>query len=141
MSTDFEQTLSTDLGAIPALADAFAEWAEEAGVAAGTVFQVNLALEELITNVILHGLGPGAPGRISLRVRRQDDVLEMELRDDAPPFDPFQLPPPVLTQGIEEREVGGLGVHFVRTLMDEWHYAREDGHNLVRLRKVLEAAP
>lgn len=137
VTTDFEQTLGTDLAQIPRLADAFGAWAAGAGVEAADVHRVNVVLEELVVNAIVHGLGASRPGRVRVRVRREGDALEAELRDDAPPFDPFEIPPPSLTASLEEREIGGLGVHFVKTLMDEWRYAREGGENVVVLRKRL----
>jgi serine/threonine-protein kinase RsbW/sigma-B regulation protein RsbU (phosphoserine phosphatase) len=137
---DFEQTLGTDLAHIPELAKAFDAWAARAGVATGDAYHVNLVVEELVTNVIRHGLGIGHPGTISLRVRQSaEQVLDIELRDDAPPFDPFEVPPPSLTADLDERAVGGLGVHFVRAFMDEHRYLREGGHNVVLLQKRLKA--
>ena len=138
---DFEQTLGTDLARIPELAQAFDAWAGPAGVATGEAYHINLVIEELVTNVIRHGLGEGRPGTICLRVHRlEGPELSIELRDDAPPFDPFEVPPPSLTSDLDERAVGGLGVHFVRALMDEHRYLREGDHNVVLLRKRLKAS-
>ncbi|WP_129781731.1 ATP-binding protein [Peristeroidobacter soli] len=139
MDLSFERRLVTDLRDIVALADDVARWGEAAGLAEATVFQVNLVLDELITNVIMHGLGVGQPGCIVVRMERAGDVLDIVLIDDARPFDPFSIAPPDLTADIERRPVGGLGVHLVRTLMDAWHYARMDGRNFVSLRKHLFA--
>ncbi len=135
---DFEQRLATDLAGISALAVSFAAWGEHAALTEKDIFQINLVLEELVTNVIVHGLGTGQPGWIWLRVVHCGDCLTIELRDSAPPFDPFQVPPPKLTGDLDEREVGGLGVHFVRTMMDEWSYSRDSGENVVSLRKMLD---
>ena len=137
VNADFEQTLGTDLAAIAPLADAFSVWAHAARIAPSQAYHVNVVLEELVTNTILHGLGEGRPGRMRVRARRLGDVLEAELHDDAPPFNPFEMPPPNLVAALDERAVGGLGVHFVRTLMDGHAYAREGGENVVSLRKRL----
>ena len=138
VNTDFEQTLGTDLAGIAPLADAFSAWAGAARIPPSQVYHVNVVLDELVTNTILHGLGEGRPGRIRIRVRRRADVLEAELRDDAPAFNPFEVPPPSLVAALDERAVGGLGVHFVRTLMDGHAYAREGDENVVSLRKFLK---
>jgi serine/threonine-protein kinase RsbW len=137
--SDFEERLASDLGGIPALAASFAAWAEEAALAASDIACVNLALEELVTNVIEHGLGPGRPGWISLRVSHGGDRLAIELRDNAPPFDPFQVPSPNLAMPLDERPAGGLGVHLVRAMMDDWSYARDGDENVVSLRRNLHA--
>jgi serine/threonine-protein kinase RsbW len=138
VSIDFEQTLGTDLAAIAPLADAFSAWADAARISLAEAYHVNVVFDELVTNTILHGLGEGRPGRIRVRARLRGDVLEAELRDDAPAFNPFEVPPPSLVAALEERAVGGLGVHFVRTLMDEHAYAREGDENVVSLRKRLK---
>jgi serine/threonine-protein kinase RsbW/sigma-B regulation protein RsbU (phosphoserine phosphatase) len=103
-------------------------------------FAVRLCLEELIVNVITHGLGndPGHVMRVRLTIC--GPWLEVRLKDDAPAFDPFtEAPAPGLTLGVDERPVGGLGIHFVRRSMDDcrWHYV--NGGNLVVLRKCLAA--
>ncbi len=134
---EFEQSLVSDLACIRGLADGLTAWGQRAALNDREIFQVNLVLEELVTNVIVHGLGLGRPGAIRVRVSHHGGGLAIELRDTAPPFDPFQVPPPSLTASLEEREVGGLGVHFVRTAMDEWSYSREGAENVVRLGKKL----
>ncbi len=101
MGIDFERSLGTDLTVLAALADEIADWADSVSLGQAEVFQVNVAIEELLTNVITHGLGEGRPGMILLRLHRAPDALEIELRDDAQPFDPFAVPPPSLTAGID----------------------------------------
>ncbi|MCX2863473.1 ATP-binding protein [Paucibacter sp. PLA-PC-4] len=104
-------------------------------------FAVNLCLEELITNTIQHGL-QGAPDRqIQVRLSRSDKWLEVMLRDDAPPFDPFvQAPAPQLDSGVDERAVGGLGVHLVKSLMDDVRAFYDGSGNLIVLFKTLKPA-
>ncbi|MCV2358362.1 SpoIIE family protein phosphatase [Paucibacter sp. TC2R-5] len=102
-------------------------------------FAVNLCLEELITNTIQHGLH-GAPDRpIHVRLSRSDEWLEIILKDDAPPFDPFvEAPEPSLDASVEERAVGGLGVHMVKTMMDEVRAFYDGSGNLIVLLKTLK---
>ncbi len=138
---DFEQQLDTDLAAIAVLAEHFSDWGVRAALAERDIFQINVVLEEIVTNVITHGLGAGRPGWVRLRVAHRGDRLEIQVRDNAPPFDPFQVPPPTLTSDIDERDVGGLGVHFVRTLVDQWSYSREGDQNVVWLCKRLGRQP
>jgi serine/threonine-protein kinase RsbW len=131
--------MAADLSSIVSLADGLARWAGEAGLTDEAMFQINLVLEELVTNVIQHGPGVGQPVSINVRIERDGDRLEIVLVDDARPFDPFAVPMPDLTADIEHRTVGGLGVHFVRALVDEWRYTRVNGQNVVWLRKSLAA--
>ncbi len=137
MVADFEGQLGTDLRQIAPLGESFGAWGAGALLTEREIFQVNVVLEELVTNVIVHGLGEGRPGWVRLRIARRGDGLMLELRDNAPPFDPFQMPPPNLTRDIDARQVGGLGIHFVRTFMDWWNYSRVGEENVVTLGKDL----
>lgn len=90
-------------------------------------FMANLCLEELITNTITYGL-KGEPGRmIEVRLSMSEEWLEIRLKDDAP---------------LEERPIGGLGVHIVKSLMDEAHaYYDGSGNLIVLLKAVQQPAP
>ena len=101
-------------------------------------FSANLCLDELITNTILHGL-QGAQNRlIRVRMNISAQWLEIIIKDDAPQFDPFvQAPAPDLDQDLDERQVGGLGVHLVKTLMDDARTYYDGSGNLIVLLKTL----
>jgi serine/threonine-protein kinase RsbW len=101
-------------------------------------FSVNLCLDELITNTIVHGL-KGATGRfIHVQINMSNEWLEILLKDDAPRFDPFmQAPVPNLDLDVSERPIGGLGVHIVKKLMDEVHADYDSTGNLIVLLKRL----
>ncbi|MGL4410424.1 MAG: ATP-binding protein [Zoogloea sp.] len=101
-------------------------------------FAANLCLEELITNTIVYGL-KGAPNRsIKVLVSSSDDWLEIVIKDDAPRFDPFvDAPIPDVDADIEERPIGGLGLHFVKTMMDEAKAYFDGSGNLIVLLKTL----
>ncbi len=101
-------------------------------------FSVNLCLDELITNTILHGL-QGAQNRlIRVRINISAQLLEIFIKDDAPHFDPFlQAPIPDLDLDLDERQVGGLGVHLVKTLMDDVRTYYDGSGNLIVLLKTL----
>ena len=101
-------------------------------------FSVNLCLEELITNTILHGLKGASDRFIQVQIGLSNDWLEIRLKDDAPCFDPFmQAPPPNLDPNINHRPIGGLGVHLVKMLMDETRAHCDGSGNLLILRKHL----
>lgn len=100
---------------------------------------VNLCLEELIVNLIEHGLGGAADRQIQIRLSRSNDWLEVTLKDDAPPFDPFiETPAPALDTGVDSRVIGGLGVHLVKSLMDDVRTFSDGSGNLIALFKALK---
>jgi serine/threonine-protein kinase RsbW len=102
-------------------------------------FSANLCLEELIINTILYGLKGASDRFIHIRISLTAPWLEIVLKDDAPRFDPFmQTPKPNLELDIGERPIGGLGVHIVKTLMDEVHASYDGTGNTIVLRKRLQ---
>ncbi|MEJ0035271.1 MAG: ATP-binding protein [Gammaproteobacteria bacterium] len=141
MVADFDYELGAELQEIASLGSAVAAWGAAAHLTEPEIFQVGVIVEELVTNVIVHGLGIGRPGRIRLHLVRHRDAVILVLHDDAPPFDPFQAPPPDLTADIDARRVGGLGIHFVRSFATWWRYSRQAQQNSVVLCMSVGAPP
>jgi serine/threonine-protein kinase RsbW len=77
-----------------------------------------LAVDEAVTNVILHGYGSEA-GELSIEVGRNRGALIVRVCDRAPPFDPTSAPPPNLTAPLKERPIGGTGIFLMRKAVDE----------------------
>ncbi|MXX19288.1 MAG: ATP-binding protein [Dehalococcoidia bacterium] len=102
------------------------------------VFRVNLVLEEQIININDYGAYGGDPD-IYLQIESESDSISIDLSDSGRPFDPLtEAPEPDLTGAVDERRVGGLGVHLTKTLMDDVRYSHEDGRNRLNIvtRKV-----
>lgn len=96
-------------------------------------FAVNVSVDELLTNTISYGYDDSDGHRIEMTVWMEGSVLVIEISDDAKPYDPTAAPHPDIDAPIEKRPIGGLGVHFVRALMDSFRYRRTDGRNVVTL--------
>jgi len=75
------------------------------------------AVEEAAANIVVHGYR-GQPGDIEVEVSLEKDGLTVRLRDRAALFDPTRVPPPDLTRPLEERRLGGLGIHLARHFTD-----------------------
>lgn len=131
-------TLKNDLAELGRLAEAVTEFGERMGLPDKVVFSLNLVLDELVTNVVSYGYGDD-PGEhwLTVGVRVEEGQLTAVLEDDGLPFDPLAKGPPDLDSPLEERGIGGLGVHFVRTMMDRVDYQRVDGRNRLTLVKTL----
>jgi anti-sigma regulatory factor (Ser/Thr protein kinase) len=118
----------------------FTEFAEERGLPAAIRRSMSVALDELLANIIAYG---GA-ARIVVDVALYPDRLSIMLIDDGRPFDPFgqeALPPPLAGTALplEERRIGGEGIHLVRKMMDDVRYERRADRNVVVLTKRLRA--
>ena len=95
-------------------------------------------LEELVLNVVNHGSAGGA-GEIAIELLSDAEAVTIEIIDDGKPFDPLtDAPDPDTESSIEDRAVGGLGIHLVRTMMDEVSYRREENRNHMILVKPEE---
>jgi len=100
--------------------DAFvANAAECAGFDRCTVYQVQLAVDEACSNIIEHAYGGEDRGVIECSHRIQDGELTIVLRDYGQPFNPAVVPEPDIEAGLEDRPEGGLGLYFIRNIMDE----------------------
>jgi serine/threonine-protein kinase RsbW len=137
MSAETHIELANDLAEVSRLAAAVEAFGAEHALSEGTIFALNLALEELVTNVIMHG--GVEPGRRVVEVRLAVDgsTLRAVVSDDAREFNPLDCEEPNLGSDIEARRVGGLGVHLIKNLMDDIAYRRENGKNVLSMRKTM----
>lgn len=129
--------LSNHLSELERMSQAVSAWCRGNAVSAATEFHVNLALDEIVSNVIRHGWKDDSEHQLQVRISRLEDELRVEVEDDARPFNPLEVPPPDINQALEERPVGGLGIHLVRHIMDGLDYRRRDGKNLLVMKKKI----
>jgi anti-sigma regulatory factor (Ser/Thr protein kinase) len=101
------------------------------------VMAINLVLDEVLSNIIEYGYDGEAEHEIRVTMAVDGDLLSIEIEDDGRPFDPLQAPAPDLDRPLEERPVGGLGIHLVRTLMEAVEHQRRDGRNILTMRKTI----
>lgn len=131
----------TDDGVRQALEALAALWARH-GLSRAVTWPMDVSLDEVLANVVRHGLGGRGEGArvevvLSLDAGSAPPLCELVVSDDGPAFDPLAAEAPDTTLGVEERPVGGLGLMLVRRLMDDVAYERRDGRNHLRLRRRL----
>ena len=116
-----------------------ADFGRKAGLVGKDLFTLQLVVEELVTNVIEHGGVPAGEeaGRVELSIGNGE--LRIRLTDRGKEFNPLLLAEPAPVLPLEERPVGGLGVHFCRKLTDAQDYERRDGCNVLTLTKRLSS--
>ena len=98
---------------------------------------IDVALDEVLTNAVNYGFEDGNAHEILLSLSVASGSLTIEVQDDGRPFDPLGIPMPDLDADLESRQIGGLGMHFVRTLLDRVSYERRNGWNVLKLEKQL----
>ena len=104
-------------------------------------FNLNLALEEAVTNVINYAFPPEEEHSFLVSADGEaEGTLTLEIQDDGVAFDPLNEAPEVdITLGVEERPIGGLGIFLVKQIMDEVSYERVDGKNILTMKKCLKS--
>ncbi len=105
------------------------EAAEIAGLDESAVFHCQIAVDEACTNIIEHGYGGEDKGQIEVVCQSDPGALKIELRDQARPFDASQVVEPKLNLSIEDTAIGGLGVYFMKKMMDEVSFTHIEGTN------------
>jgi sigma-B regulation protein RsbU (phosphoserine phosphatase) len=134
---EMEIKFSNRLSELAKMNGALTEFAQRHGLTPRVVHDLNLVLEEIVTNVISYAYTDEREHEIKVRLSFQGGEVSAEVEDDGRPFDPLTAPEPDLEASLEERAVGGLGIHFMRQMMDGLEYQRQDGKNLLRLKKRL----
>jgi serine phosphatase RsbU (regulator of sigma subunit)/anti-sigma regulatory factor (Ser/Thr protein kinase) len=131
--------LRNDIQQIPTLT----EWIGSLGIPKELNEPVNLAVEEIVSNVMLYAYPKDTIGQVLVEYAKfsasnpQHPALIFTISDSGVPFDPTQQAEVDITLPAEERKLGGLGIHLVRQLMDEIHYRREEDKNVLTLIKKL----
>ena len=120
---------------LAALTQFLHEFCVTADLSSATTLPFEIALEEIFMNVVMHGSPAGRLARVEVSLALRDDDLTMAVVDDGPAFDPLSLPAPDVNAPLDARRLGGLGVYFVRQMMDAVSYAREGPRNQLRMSK------
>ena len=115
-----------------------AAFVNEQGIGADDAARILILLEELLTNLMKYGYPDRAePGRAEIVLALNGSQLEIEFIDDGCAFDPLTGPLPNLEEPLEERPVGGLGLHLLRSLADGVRYERRNNKNVIRLSRSI----
>jgi len=127
--------VAADLSNLASIRDFVRRTAKLSGGGPALVDDLVLAVDESVTNIIMHGYR-GQPGEIEIEVRKDEADFVVTLRDQAPPFDPTRVLPPDLKLPLERRPPGGLGIFLTRQAVDHvMHRVTGDGGNELRLVK------
>jgi anti-sigma regulatory factor (Ser/Thr protein kinase) len=129
--------LTADMAELERLNDAIDSFGETSHWSEKSLFQVKLAIEEVVINTLSHGFNGQHGQRILLKLIQVDHHLTVEISDNAVAFDPLQRPPPDLNASLEDREVGGLGIYLARQMMDSVAYQRIGDWNHLLMTKTM----
>jgi anti-sigma regulatory factor (Ser/Thr protein kinase) len=121
-----EIVIRNDMAELAKLSDGLERIGAELGVPGKPLMQLQVALDEIASNVIKYSWPDGGNHELCVRITGQQDRIEVEIVDDGREFDPRQAPP---SQPAGRRRPGGLGIHMVKQLVDRLDYERVGGRN------------
>ena len=137
MTASLSVTLVNDQSEVERLSRLVEAFGKAEGLPPDSILTVNLALDEVITNIIRYAHDDGRQHPIVVQLALEPGVLTAQVVDDGRAFNPLDAPVPDLNASIEERPIGGLGIHLVRTMMNSVEYRRQNGRNVLILKKML----
>jgi len=130
-------TLKNDVSELDKVLTAVAGLCARHSIPPDVEYDLNLALDEIVTNVIRYAYPPGGERQFTVQINVDGQDFVAHIEDDGQEFDLTAYPPPNLDVPLEERKEGGLGIFLVRQIMNSVEYQRVNGKNIVTLRKKL----
>ena len=103
------------------------------------LFEINLGLDELFTNIISYGFEDDSEHRIKFYLAKDNETLVVQVEDDGKPFNPLEAAGPEVSPDLDSVNIGGLGIHLVKKMMDAIDYQRVKGKNRLILKKCVAA--
>ena len=97
------------------------------------LYEINLGLDELFTNIVSYGFEDQAEHQIKFTLAKNEETLVVKVEDDGTPFNPLEVASHELARDLDSIDIGGLGIHLIKKMMDEIRYQRVQGKNRFRL--------
>lgn len=129
-----EITMPAHVDSIAEITDLINEELEEHGCPLKTLTQIDIAVDEIFSNIAFYAYG-GGTGEAKVAVSAHDGLAEIVFSDSGKPYDPLTASDPDVTLSAEERKIGGLGIFIVRKTMDEVTYEYRGGMNVLTVKK------
>lgn len=132
---EYSFSLKSSLSELNRLGRHLKKFGRATGLSEKCIFEINLALDELFTNIISYGYQDDGEHLIKFTLIPQDEMICLCVEDDGIPFDPLQVAEPDVKCSIETCKIGGLGIHLIKKLMDEIRYRRCGHKNVLTMKK------
>ena len=132
-----EIILKNKLSEIRRISEITEKFCENNNLSMRILFDLNLSLDELLTNIIHYGFDDEKEHTIIVKLSLYENILEITIEDDGKAFNPLNAKPPNLDQSIEDKPIGGLGIYLVKNLMTEINYKRLKDKNILVLTKIV----
>lgn len=138
MSANLSIKVKSDREELDGITAAVEAFSVDEAWSADLLFRINLVIEELVLNIMDYGYDDDQH-EIEINLTSDSEAVTIDILDEGRAFDPLHdAPVPDVNAPLEERSVGGLGIHLAKTMMDELTYRREDSRNHLQLIKRRE---
>jgi len=134
---EYSFELKNSLSELDNLCEYLEDFGQKIGLSKKLIFEINLALDELFTNIISYGFKDEEDHIIKVTITPQNEELCLYIEDDGIPFNPIDFETPDVACSVENCNIGGLGIHIMRKLMNEICYQRCGDKNILTLKKTL----
>ena len=131
--------LKSDLSELDRLCQNLETFGQKFGLSKKLIFEINLALDELFTNIISYGFQDDEEHVVRITLTPENDQLCLCIEDDGKPFNPIEFESPDVSCSVEKCKIGGLGIHIMKKLMDEICYERCEDKNVLNLKKKISS--
>ena len=135
----FSLELRNSLSELDALGQSLQQFGEGLGLSNKALFQICLAMEEIVSNIITYGYTDDSVHWIKIAISYERGIFVIRLEDGGIPFNPLWAEEPDCKCPVEERKVGKLGIHLCKKVMDEMIYQRRGNKNFLTLKKDISA--
>lgn len=133
MTQSLDIVIKNDVSKMAQLSLRVNEFLEKNNMSARATYAVDLALEEVLTNIIKYGYDDDTSHEIQVGLIIDGAVAHLTIADKGRKFDVDKAPVPDMSTPVSERDVGGLGIHLVRNMLDSLKYSRSQGKNILEL--------
>ena len=137
VSKEYRFELKNYLSELKALHLHLNNWGEGIGLPADSIPRINICLDELFTNIVSYGFDDDSENIIKFTLICDNSLVIINIEDNGIPFNPLEKIDPDFPDNVESANIGGLGIHIIRKLMDNVSYERKNGKNKLTMRKNL----
>jgi len=134
---EYSFKLKSSLSELDKLCRHLETFGQKVGLSKKFIFEINLVLDELFTNIISYGFDDAGKHVIKVTITPGNEELCLCIEDDGIPFNPIEFETPDVTCSVEECKIGGLGIHIIKKLIDDICYQRCGPKNVLTLKKKL----
>ena len=138
VSQEYKFELKNSVSELKALHQHLDNWGGDIGLSANSILRINICLDELFTNIVSYGFDDDLEHIIIFTLSGDNNLVVINIEDNGIPFNPLGKIDPDFPDNVENAEIGGLGIHIIKKIMDNVSYERKQGKNKLSMRKNIQ---